>query len=116
MNVLFGVIVAWVLVRYSFPGRKLIDAMIDLPFALPTAVSGIALTGALYQERLDRAVPLPARIRERVFAAWHHDRARLYRLAVCGADSAASARGVGYRTRRGQPTVSGRIAGRLGRV
>jgi sulfate/thiosulfate transport system permease protein len=44
VNVVFGVVVAWVLVRYSFPGRKLIDALIDLPFALPTAVSGIALT------------------------------------------------------------------------
>ncbi len=42
-----GTLIAWVLVRYSFPGRKLIDAMVDLPFALPTAVAGIALT-ALY--------------------------------------------------------------------
>lgn len=47
LNAVFGFIVAWVLVRYSFPGRKLIDAMVDLPFALPTAVSGIALT-AIY--------------------------------------------------------------------
>jgi sulfate transport system permease protein len=46
-NVPFGVLVAWVLVRYDFLGRRLIDAMIDLPFALPTAVAGIALT-ALY--------------------------------------------------------------------
>jgi sulfate/thiosulfate transport system permease protein len=46
-NVLFGGIVAWVLVRYRFPGKKLIDALVDLPFALPTAVAGIALT-ALY--------------------------------------------------------------------
>jgi sulfate transport system permease protein len=44
INALFGFIVAWVLVRYRFPGRKLLDAMVDLPFALPTAVSGIALT------------------------------------------------------------------------
>jgi len=43
INAVFGFIVAWVLVRYSFPGRKLLDAMVDLPFALPTAVSGIAL-------------------------------------------------------------------------
>ena len=43
VNVVFGFIVAWSLVRYDFPGRRLIDAMIDLPFALPTAVSGIAL-------------------------------------------------------------------------
>jgi sulfate transport system permease protein len=47
INALFGGIVAWVLVRYRFPGQKLIDAMVDLPFALPTAVAGIALT-ALY--------------------------------------------------------------------
>lgn len=44
INVVFGFIVAWVLVRYPFPGKRLIDAMVDLPFALPTAVSGIALT------------------------------------------------------------------------
>jgi sulfate/thiosulfate transport system permease protein len=43
VNVVFGFVVAWSLVRYDFPGRRLIDAMIDLPFALPTAVSGIAL-------------------------------------------------------------------------
>ncbi|HEY4191811.1 MAG TPA: sulfate ABC transporter permease subunit CysT [Mesorhizobium sp.] len=44
VNVVFGTLVAWVLVRYSFPGRRIIDAMVDLPFALPTAVAGIALT------------------------------------------------------------------------
>ncbi len=47
INVVFGVLTAWVLVRYRFPGRKVVDAMVDLPFALPTAVAGIALT-ALY--------------------------------------------------------------------
>ncbi|MEY3201524.1 MAG: hypothetical protein RIR70_1074 [Pseudomonadota bacterium] len=44
INAVFGFIVAWVLVRYRFPGKKLIDALVDLPFALPTAVAGIALT------------------------------------------------------------------------
>ncbi|BCH31724.1 sulfate ABC transporter permease [Mesorhizobium sp. L-8-10] len=44
VNVVFGTIVAWVLVRYRFPGRRIVDAMVDLPFALPTAVAGIALT------------------------------------------------------------------------
>jgi sulfate transport system permease protein len=44
VNVVFGVLVAWVLARYRFPGRSLVDALVDLPFALPTAVSGIALT------------------------------------------------------------------------
>jgi sulfate transport system permease protein len=47
INAVFGFIVAWTLVRYRFPGKKLVDAMVDLPFALPTAVSGIALT-AIY--------------------------------------------------------------------
>ncbi|HVY19215.1 MAG TPA: sulfate ABC transporter permease subunit CysT [Bauldia sp.] len=47
VNVVFGLLVAWVLVRYEFPGRKLLDAFIDLPFALPTAVAGISLT-AIY--------------------------------------------------------------------
>jgi sulfate/thiosulfate transport system permease protein len=46
-NLVFGLALAWVLVRYEFPGRKLVDAAVDLPFALPTAVAGIALT-ALY--------------------------------------------------------------------
>jgi sulfate transport system permease protein len=44
LNAVFGLIVAWVLVRYDFPGKRLVDALVDLPFALPTAVSGIALT------------------------------------------------------------------------
>ncbi|MBP8224217.1 MAG: sulfate ABC transporter permease subunit CysT [Aeromonas sp.] len=43
INSLFGLILAWILVRYEFPGRRLIDTLIDLPFAMPTAVSGIAL-------------------------------------------------------------------------
>ncbi len=47
VNAVFGLIVAWVLVRYQFPGKRLIDALVDLPFALPTAVAGVALT-ALY--------------------------------------------------------------------
>lgn len=47
INMVFGLIVAWVLVRYSFPGKPIVDALVDLPFALPTAVAGIALT-ALY--------------------------------------------------------------------
>jgi sulfate/thiosulfate transport system permease protein len=44
LNALFGLIVAWVLVRYTFPGKRIVDALVDLPFALPTAVAGIALT------------------------------------------------------------------------
>src|SRR5579862_3982849 len=44
INLVFGVLVAWVLVRYEFPGKRLFDSLVDLPFALPTAVAGIALT------------------------------------------------------------------------
>lgn len=44
INTVFGIVVAWVLVRYEFPGWRLVDAIVDLPFALPTAVAGIALT------------------------------------------------------------------------
>ncbi len=47
INAFAGLLIAWVLVRYRFPGRRLIDSLVDLPFALPTAVAGIALT-ALY--------------------------------------------------------------------
>lgn len=49
-NVFFGVMLAWVLVRYRFPGKRIIDSMVDLPFALPTAVAGIALT-SLYASK-----------------------------------------------------------------
>ena len=47
VNLVFGLLVAWVLVRYEFPGKKIMDALVDLPFALPTAVAGIALTALL---------------------------------------------------------------------
>ena len=49
INLVFGFIIAWTLTRYEFPGRKIIDALIDMPFALPTAVSGIALTTVFAQ-------------------------------------------------------------------
>jgi len=49
INAVFGLLVAWALVRYRFPGRRLVDSLIDLPFALPTAVAGIALT-SLYSD------------------------------------------------------------------
>jgi sulfate/thiosulfate transport system permease protein len=50
INVIFGLMVAWVLVRYRFPGKRIIDALVDIPFALPTAVAGIALT-TLYSSK-----------------------------------------------------------------
>ena len=47
VNLVFGLLLAWVLVRYKFPGKKMVDALVDLPFALPTAVAGISLTALL---------------------------------------------------------------------
>lgn len=49
VNAVFGLLIAWMLVRYEFPGKRVVSAMVDLPFALPTAVAGIALT-ALYAD------------------------------------------------------------------
>ncbi len=57
VNAVFGLVVAWVLVRYDFPGRRVVDALVDLPFALPTAVAGIALT-AVYGEHGVLGAPL----------------------------------------------------------
>jgi sulfate transport system permease protein len=59
VNGVFGLVVAWVLVRYPFPGRRVVDALVDLPFALPTAVAGIALT-TLYSENGWLGRPLAA--------------------------------------------------------
>ncbi|MBP7065561.1 sulfate ABC transporter permease subunit CysT [Ferrovibrio sp.] len=59
INAVFGLLVAWVLVRYSFPGRRVVDAMVDIPFALPTAIAGIALT-ALWAESGWLGAPLAA--------------------------------------------------------
>ena len=52
VNAIFGFIVAWTLVRYEFPGRRLVDALIDLPFALPTAVSGHRADRGIRAQRL----------------------------------------------------------------
>jgi sulfate/thiosulfate transport system permease protein len=59
INAVFGTLIAWILVRYDFPGRRILDALIDIPFALPTAVAGIALT-ALYSENGWIGAPLAA--------------------------------------------------------
>src|SRR3989442_7706392 len=59
LNAFFGLIVAWVLVRYEFPAKRVIDALVDLPFALPTAVAGIPLTAPPSPKSL--SLPQPAR-------------------------------------------------------
>ena len=71
INAVFGLLVAWVLVRYEFPGKRLIDALVDLPFALPTAVAGIALT-AVYAPNGWLGQPLAdAGHQGRLYAAGH---------------------------------------------
>ena len=61
VNAFFGLIVAWVLVRYDFFGKRLVDALVDLPFALPTAVAGITLASLYSKAGLDRPVARTAR-------------------------------------------------------
>ncbi len=82
VNAVFGLLVAWVLVRYPFPGHRVVDAIVDLPLALPTAVAGIALT-ALYAGNGWLGAPLERAGRQgRVHAARDHGRAHLHRPAV----------------------------------
>ena len=71
INAVFGLIVAWVLVRYRFPAKRLVDALVDLPFALPTAVAGIALTAIYAQNGWIGRCWLPAsRSPSRRWACW----------------------------------------------
>ena len=67
VNAPLGLLIAWTLVRYEFPGRRLVDAIVDLPFALPTAVAGIALT-ALYAPNGPLGALAASRDQDRLFA------------------------------------------------
>jgi sulfate transport system permease protein len=69
LNALFGLIVAWVLVRYSFPGKRVVDALVDLPFALPTAVAGIALT-AIWAQNGSIGQYLPFKVSYTPIGVW----------------------------------------------
>ena len=69
LNAVFGLIVAWVLVRYTFPGKRLVDALVDLPFALPTAVAGIALT-AIWAENGSLGQWLPFKVSFTPVGVW----------------------------------------------
>ena len=88
----FGLLVAWVLTRYRFPGRKLVDALVDLPFALPTAVAGIALAALYAPNGWIGALARAARHQDRLHAARHLHRAGLHRPAVRRAHRAAGDR------------------------
>ncbi len=91
VNLVFGLLVAWVLVRYQFPGKKIVDALVDLPFALPTAVAGISLTALAGGQWLGRPVPGAHRHQAGIQARWHRHCADLHRPALCGAHRAAGA-------------------------
>ncbi len=69
LNAVFGLIVAWVLVRYRFPGKRLVDALVDLPFALPTAVAGIALT-AIWAQNGSLGQHLPFKVSYTPLGVW----------------------------------------------
>jgi ABC-type sulfate transport system permease component len=93
INAVAGLLIAWVLVRYRFPGKRFIDSLVDLPFALPTAVAGIALTalyaptgwiGKYFAEYGIKTAFSPDRCR---------DRADLHRIAVRRPHGAAGAGG-----------------------
>jgi ABC-type sugar transport system permease subunit len=88
----FGFIVAWTLVRYRFPGRRFIDAMIDMPFALPTAVSGMALTAVFAGNGWIGQYLEPLGHQGGLRAAGHRHRADADRHAVRRAHGAAGAR------------------------
>ena len=104
INVVFGVLVAWVLVRYDFPGKRLLDASVDLPFALPTAVAGIALAALYAPNGWIGALLDAARHQDRLHAARHLGRARLHRPALRRAHRAAGAgRARHARSRRPRP-------------
>ena len=91
VNAVFGLLVAWVLVRYQFPGKRIVDALVDLPFALPTAVAGISLTALLAGNGWIGQYLEPLGIKLAFNPQRRGDRADLHRPAVRGAHGAAGA-------------------------
>ena len=101
VNAFFGVIIAWVLVRYRFPGRRLLDAFVDLPFALPTAVAGIALTALYAPNGWIGSLLAPLGIKVAYTPTGITIALIFIGLALRGAHRAAGARGVRPRARGG---------------
>ncbi len=85
----FGLIVAWVLVRYEFFGKKIVDALVDLPFALPTAVAGITLAALYSDHGWIGQLLAPLGIKVANTQTRHFHRAHVHRPAVHRADGAA---------------------------
>ena len=101
VNAFFGLIIAWVLVRYRFPGRRIVDALVDLPFALPTAVAGIALTAIYAPNGWIGALLAPLGIKIAFTPLGVVDRADLHRPALRRAHGAAGPAGSGAGSGRG---------------
>ena len=83
INGIMGTILAWVLVRYEFPGKRIMDGMIELPFALPTAVAGIALTSLTSDSRPGRQLLCQIWYQDRIHKDRHHSCHDLRRNPVC---------------------------------
>ena len=85
INVVFGLLLAWCLVRYTFPGKRIVDALVDLPFALPTAVAGIALTSLYAPTGWIWSVLRTIRHSSGLYAYWYYIGIDFYWSTVCGA-------------------------------
>ena len=88
-NVILGVVIAWVLVRYEFPLKRLLDSLIDLPFALPTAVAGLVYSNLYVKSGWLGPIPCSAGHRRQPIRGWRSSGADLYRPAVCRPGRAA---------------------------
>ncbi len=108
VNLVFGLLVAWVLVRYKFPGKRIVDALVDLPFALPTAVAGISLTALLAGNGWIGQYLEPHGHQGGLHAGGRRDRADLHRPALRGAHGAAGARRHRDGARKKPPPASAR--------
>ena len=89
INAVFGLLVAWVFVRYSFPGKRILDALIDLPFALPTAVAGITLTTLYSTNGWIGKLLEPLGIKVAFTPLGYNHCSCLYRSAICRSYGAA---------------------------
>ncbi len=102
INTVFGFLVAWCLIRYRFPGRKIVDALVDLPFAIPTSVSGIALTAVYAKNGWVGQYLYPLGIKSAFSPFGICIALTFIRFTVCGTHAATSDGGLGYRDRRGR--------------
>ena len=96
VNAIMGLILAWVLVRYNFPGKRIMDGMIELPFALPTAVAGISLTSLTSDKGLVGSFFAKSRDQDRVYQDRYHGGSDLCGNSVCSPGYSAGAGKTGW--------------------